>query len=57
MMLGRVLVNMIIIPAVILTVSNGIVSKSYANVGNSKIEYVISQSEESNFLENTRQFK
>ena len=51
MMLGRVLVNMIIIPAVILTVSNGIVSKSYANVGNSKIEYVISQSEESNFLE------
>ena len=30
-MLGRVLVNMIIIPAVILTLSNGIVNKSFAN--------------------------
>ena len=28
-MLGRVLVNMIIIPAVILTLSNGIVNKSF----------------------------
>ena len=50
-MLGRVLVNMIIIPAVILTLSNGIVNKSFANEEKNKTEYVISQSEESKFLE------
>ena len=50
-MLGRVLVNMIIIPAVILTLSNGIVNKSFANEEKTKTEYVISQSEESKFLE------
>ncbi len=51
-MLGRVLVNMIIIPAVILTLLNGIVNKSFANEEKTKTEYVISQSEESKFLEN-----
>lgn len=50
-MLGRVLVNMIIIPAVILTLSNGILNKSFANEEKNKTEYVISQSEESKFLE------
>lgn len=50
-MIGRVIVNMIIIPTVIMTFSNGIVSKSYANEEKNKTEYVISQSEESKFLE------
>ena len=50
-MLGRVLVNMIIIPAVIITLSNGIINKSFANEEKNKTEYVISQSEESKFLE------
>ena len=50
-MLGRVIFNMVIIPAVLFTFTNGIVNKSYANVEKNKTEYVISQSEESKFLE------
>ena len=39
-MLGRVLVNMIIIPAVIITLSNGIINKSFANEEKNKTEYI-----------------
>ena len=50
-MLGRVIVNMIIIPAVLFTFTNGIINKSYANAEENKAEYVITQSEENKFLE------
>lgn len=50
-MIGKVVVNMIIIPAVLFTFTSGIVNKSFANEDRNKTEYVISQSEESKFLE------
>lgn len=51
-MIGRAIVNMIIIPAVLFTFTNGIINKSYANAEKNKTEYVITQSEENDFLEN-----
>lgn len=50
-MLGRTIVNLIIIPAVLFTFTNGIINKSYANAEKNKTEYIISQSEENRFLE------
>lgn len=50
-MMGRILVDMIIIPTVIFTFANGITHTSYANEEKNKTEYVISKSEESKFLE------
>lgn len=50
-MIGKVVVNMIIIPAVVFTFASGIINKSYANVDKDKTEYVISKSEENKFLE------
>ncbi|HBC85206.1 MAG TPA: hypothetical protein DCZ30_07460 [Clostridiales bacterium] len=50
-MMGKVLVDMIIIPAVIFTLASGITHTSLANEDKNKTEYVISQSEESKFLE------
>ena len=50
-MMGRILVDMIIIPTVIFTFASGIAHTSLANVEKNKTEYVISQSEESKFLE------
>ncbi|MBP3501983.1 MAG: hypothetical protein J6K42_00660 [Clostridia bacterium] len=50
-MIGKVIVDMIIIPAIIFTFANGITHTSYANEEKNKTEYVISKSEESKFLE------
>ena len=50
-MVGKVIVDMIIIPAILFTLTSGIVNKTYANADKNKNEYVISQSEESKFLE------
>jgi len=51
-MIRKSIVNMIVISALIMTLTNSIISKSYASVDKNKTEYVISQSEESEFLEN-----
>lgn len=50
-MIGKVLVDMIIVPAILFTVAGGITHTSLANIDKNKIEYVVSQSEESKFLE------
>lgn len=50
-MIGKVIVDMIIIPTIIFTFANGITHTSFANEENNKTEYVISKSEESKFLE------
>ena len=50
-MKGKILVNMIIIPSIVFTIANGVTHTSFANENKTKTEYVISQSEESNFLE------
>lgn len=50
-MIGKVLVDMIIVPAILFTVAGGITHTSLANVDKNKTEYVVSQSEESKFLE------
>ncbi|MBE5805168.1 MAG: hypothetical protein E7313_00340 [Clostridiales bacterium] len=51
-MIGKVIVDMIIVPAIIFTFANGITQTSYANEEKNKTEYVIFKSEESKFLEN-----
>lgn len=50
-MKGKILVNMIIIPSIVFTIANGVTHTSFANENKTKTEYVISQSEESKFLE------
>lgn len=50
-MIGKTLVNMIIIPAVVFTFASGITYTSLAKENKNLAEYVISQSEESKFLE------
>lgn len=50
-MKGKILVNMIIIPSIVFTIANGVIHTSFANENKTKTEYVISQSEESKFLE------
>ena len=50
-MIGKVIVDMIIVSAIIFTFANGITHTSYANEEKNKTEYVISKSEECKFLE------
>lgn len=50
-MKGKILVNMIIIPSIVFTIANGVTHTSFANENKTKTEYIISQSEESKFLE------
>lgn len=50
-MKGKILVNMIIIPSIVFTIVNGVTHTSFANENKTKTEYIISQSEESKFLE------